>query len=189
MAKWTAADTADQHGRTVIITGANSGLGAEVTRVVAGAGARVIAACRDVDALINNAGVLAVSKGRAVDGFERHIGTNHLGPFVLTNLLLDRIRARVVTVTSGLHVLGRISPDLNWEHRRYQRWLAHAQSKLANALFAYELQRRLAAAGRDDRGEPVECERAAHRAARAGRRAMARVIVPGAPSGSLRARA
>jgi NAD(P)-dependent dehydrogenase (short-subunit alcohol dehydrogenase family) len=187
VAKWTAADVADQHGRTVIITGANKGLGAEATRVVVGAGGRVIAACRDVDrasafaqtvvgdvevrhldladlasvrafaagidtdvdVLINNAGVLAVSRGHTADGFERHIGTNHLGPFVLTNLLLDQIRTRVVTVTSGLHVLGRISPDLNWERRRYQRWLAYAQSKLANVLFAYELQRRLAAAGRD----------------------------------------
>ena len=187
MARWTATDVPDQHGRTVIITGANKGLGSEATRVVAGAGGRVIAACRDVDrasafartvvgevevrrldladlasvrtfaadidadvdVLINNAGVLAVSKGRTADGFERHIGTNHLGPFVLTNLLLDRIRDRVVTVTSGLHVLGRISPDLNWEHRRYQRWRAYAQSKLANVLFAYELQRRLAGAERD----------------------------------------
>ncbi|MGM7671831.1 oxidoreductase [Microbacterium sp. A93] len=187
MAKWIADDVADQRGCTVIITGANSGLGAEMTRVLAGVGARVIAACRDidrasafaqtvvgevevhhldladlasvrafaagidtgVDVLINNAGVMGVSKGRTADGFERHIGTNHLGPFLLTNLLLDRLRARVVTVTSGLHMLGTISPDLNWEHRRYQRWLAYAQSKLANALFAYELQRRLVADNRD----------------------------------------
>jgi NAD(P)-dependent dehydrogenase (short-subunit alcohol dehydrogenase family) len=58
------------------------------------------------------------------------------------------VRDRVVTVSSGLHVLGRVRPDLNWERRRYQRWLAYAQSKLANLLFAYELHRRLAAAGR-----------------------------------------
>ncbi|MEQ4305158.1 hypothetical protein ABNF97_27890 [Plantactinospora sp. B6F1] len=87
-------------------------------------------------------------KGTTADGFERHIGTNHLGPFVLTGLLINRVRDRVVTVSSGLHVLGRIRDDLNWERRRYQRWLAYAQSKLANLLFAYELQRRLSAAGR-----------------------------------------
>ena len=98
--------------------------------------------------LINNAGVMAVPKGTTADGFERHIGTNHLGPFALTGLLINRVRDRVVTVSSGLHLLGRIRDDLNWEHRRYQRWLAYAQSKLANLLFAYELQRRLAAAGR-----------------------------------------
>ena len=102
----------------------------------------------DVDVLINNAGVMAVPKGTTADGFERHIGTNHLGPFALTGLLINRVRDRVVTVSSGLHRLGRIRDDLNWERRRYQRWLAYAQSKLANLLFAYELQRRLSAAGR-----------------------------------------
>jgi NAD(P)-dependent dehydrogenase (short-subunit alcohol dehydrogenase family) len=186
MTRWTAADIPDQHGRTVIVTGANSGLGAEVTRALAAAGAKVIMACRDldraralsgaidgdtevrrldladlssvrsfadgldgdVDVLINNAGVMAVPKGTVADGFERHIGTNHLGPFALTGLLINRVRDRVITVSSGLHRLGRIREDLNWERRRYQRWLAYAQSKLANLLFAYELQRRLAAAGR-----------------------------------------
>jgi len=186
MTRWTAADVPDQHGRTVVVTGANSGLGAEVTRVLAGAGARVIMACRDpdraravaaaiagdtevrsldladlasvrafadgldgeLDVLINNAGVMAVPKDTTANGFERHIGINHLGPFALTGLLVNRVRDRVVTVSSGLHVLGRIRADLNWEHRRYQRWLAYAQSKLANLLFAYELQRRLAGAGR-----------------------------------------
>ncbi len=102
----------------------------------------------DVDVLINNAGVMAVPKGTTADGFERHIGTNHLGPFALTGLLINRVRDRVVTVSSGLHVLGRIRDDLHWERRRYQRWLAYGQSKLANLLFAYELQRRLSAAGR-----------------------------------------
>ncbi|MEV1084126.1 oxidoreductase [Streptomyces sp. NPDC050211] len=186
MTKWTAADVPDQHGRTVVVTGANSGLGAEVTRALAGAGAHVVMACRDpdraravaepiggdtevrrldladlssvrafadgldgeVDMLINNAGVMAVPQGTTADGFERHIGTNHLGPYALTGLLINRVRDRVVTVYSGLHVLGRISDDLNWERRRYQRWLAYAQSKLANVLFAHELQRRLTAAGR-----------------------------------------
>jgi NAD(P)-dependent dehydrogenase (short-subunit alcohol dehydrogenase family) len=187
MTRWTAADIPDQHGRTVIITGANSGLGAEATRVLAKAGAKVIMACRDldkaqavadaidgdtevrrldladmasvrafaaglggdVDVLINNAGVMAVPQGTTADGFERHIGTNHLGPFALTGLLINHVHDRVVTVSSGLHRLGRIrDADLNWEHRRYQRWLAYAQSKLANLLFAYELQRRLSAADR-----------------------------------------
>jgi NAD(P)-dependent dehydrogenase (short-subunit alcohol dehydrogenase family) len=186
MTGWTAADVPDQRGRTVIVTGANSGLGAEVTRVLAGAGAKVIMACRDprraravaeaigghievrrldladlasvrafsdaldgdVDVLINNAGVMAVPKSTTVDGFERHIGTNHLGPFALTGLLVNRVRDRVVTVFSGLHRLGWIRDDLNFERGRYQRWLAYAQSKLANLLFGYELQRRLAAAGR-----------------------------------------
>nr|WP_199701414.1 hypothetical protein [Jiangella rhizosphaerae] len=92
--------------------------------------------------------LMAVPRGTTADGFERHLGVNHLGPFALTGLLADRVRERVVTVSSGLHVLGRVREDLNWEHRRYQRWLAYAQSKLANLLFAYELQRRLAAAGR-----------------------------------------
>jgi len=187
MTRWTAANVPDQHGRTVIVTGANSGLGAEATRVLAEAGAKVVMACRDpaktqvvadaidgntevrrldladlssvrafadgldgdVDVLINNAGVMGVQKGTTADGFERHIGTNHLGPFALTSLLINRVRDRVVTVSSGLHMLGRIrDDDLNWERRRYQRWLAYAQSKLANLLFAYEFQRRLSAAGR-----------------------------------------
>lgn len=186
MSGWTVADMSDQRERTVIVTGANSGLGAETTRALAAAGAKVILACRDldkgravadtvggatevrrldladlasirafadgldgkVDVLINNAGVMAVPKGTTADGFERHIGTNHLGPFALTGLLADRVRDRVVTVSSGLHRLGRINDDLNWEHRRYQRWLAYGQSKLANLLFAYEYQRRLTAAGR-----------------------------------------
>jgi NAD(P)-dependent dehydrogenase (short-subunit alcohol dehydrogenase family) len=186
MTRWTAADIPDQRGRTVIVTGANSGLGAEASRVLAESGAKVIMACRDpdkahavadaidgdtevrrldladlasvraftdglggdVDVLINNAGVMAVPRGTTADGFERHIGTNHLGPFALTGLLINRIQDRVVTVSSGLHRLGRIHDDLNWERRRYQRWLAYAQSKLANLLFAYELQQRLSAAGR-----------------------------------------
>jgi NAD(P)-dependent dehydrogenase (short-subunit alcohol dehydrogenase family) len=186
MSGWTTADIPDQHGRTFVVTGANSGLGAQATRVLADAGATVIMACRDpdrartvadripgdvqvrrldladlssvrafadaldggVDVLINNAGVMGVPKGTTVDGFERHLGTNHLGPFALTGHLVNQLRDRVVTVSSGLHVLGRIRDDLNWQRRRYQRWLAYAQSKLANLLFAYELQRRLASAGR-----------------------------------------
>jgi len=182
MAGW---DVPSQRGRTVIVTGANSGLGFEAARALGLAGAKVIMACRDaekakvaadaiegdtevrsldladlssvrafadgvdgVDVLINNAGVMAVPHGTTADGFELHIGVNHLGPFALTGLLVDRVRDRVVTVSSGLHVLGRIRSDLDREHGRYRRWPAYARSKLANFLFAYELQRRLSAAGR-----------------------------------------
>jgi NAD(P)-dependent dehydrogenase (short-subunit alcohol dehydrogenase family) len=101
-----------------------------------------------VDVLVNNAGVMAVPHGTTADGFEMQIGTNHLGHFALTGLLLDRITDRVVTVSSNAHKPGRIRlDDLNWEHGRYQRWAAYSQTKLANLLFAYELQRRLTAAG------------------------------------------
>ena len=101
-----------------------------------------------VDVLVNNAGVMAVPQRTTADGFEMQIGTNHLGHFALTGLLLDRISDRVVTLSSGLHSIGRIRlDDLNWERGRYQRWRAYGQSKLANLLFSYELQRRLAAAG------------------------------------------
>lgn len=101
-----------------------------------------------VDVLINNAGVMALPERRTADGFEMQIGTNHLGHFALTGLLLDRISDRVVTLSSDMHNVGRINlEDLNWERRRYDRWRAYGQSKLANLLFTYELQRRLAAAG------------------------------------------
>jgi NAD(P)-dependent dehydrogenase (short-subunit alcohol dehydrogenase family) len=101
-----------------------------------------------VDVLVNNAGVMAVPFGRTVDGFEAQFGTNHLGPFALTNLLLPQITDRVVTISSGAHRMGRIDlEDLNWQHRSYRRWDAYGQSKLANLLFTLELQRRLTAAG------------------------------------------
>ncbi|MFI8975865.1 oxidoreductase [Nocardia asteroides] len=185
MSKWTTANLPDQTGRTIVVTGANSGLGAATTRALAAAGAQVILACRDtgkaervaaslpgatevreldlanlnsvrafadsldrVDVLINNAGVMALPLRRTADGFEMQFGTNHLGHFALTNLLLDRITDRVVTVSSGAHRVGRIDlDDPNWERRRYDRWLAYGQSKLANLMFAYELQRRLAGEG------------------------------------------
>jgi NAD(P)-dependent dehydrogenase (short-subunit alcohol dehydrogenase family) len=100
-----------------------------------------------IDILINNAGVMTVPAGRTKDGFETHIGTNHLGHFALTNLMLPQITGRVVTVASLAHRLGRVVPDdLNFERRRYDRALAYAQSKLANLLFTLELQRRLQAA-------------------------------------------
>ncbi|MGI5128594.1 oxidoreductase [Pseudonocardia sp. CA-107938] len=101
-----------------------------------------------VDVLVNNAGVMAVPFRRTVDGFEMQFGTNHLGHFALTGLLLDRITDRVVTLTSFMHRFGRIRlDDLNWERRRYLAWPAYAQSKLANLMFAFELERRFVAAG------------------------------------------
>ncbi len=182
---WTATDIPDQSGRTYVITGANSGLGAVAARALGARGAEVILACRNTakaepvaadigeraqirkldladlesvrafaaetgptDVLINNAGIMAVPKRRTADGFEMQIGTNHLGHFALTNLMLPRIRERVVTLSSGAHRAGSINlADLNYEQRRYERWTAYGQSKLANLLFAYELQRKLAAAG------------------------------------------
>jgi NAD(P)-dependent dehydrogenase (short-subunit alcohol dehydrogenase family) len=103
-----------------------------------------------LDLLINNAGVMAVPHRRTVDGFEMQFGTNHLGHFALTGLLLPMLLAkddsRVVTVSSGMHKMGTINfADLQSE-RRYRKWRAYAQSKLANLLFAFELQRRLDAA-------------------------------------------
>jgi NAD(P)-dependent dehydrogenase (short-subunit alcohol dehydrogenase family) len=186
MVKWTAADMSGQSARTMILTGANSGIGLAAAQAFAAAGARVILACRNVekgkavaatmadtvevraldlaslasvtefadsidepiDVLVNNAGVMAVPYRRTVDGFEMQIGTNHLGHFALTGLLLDRVRERVVTVSSSFHWFGRLDlDDLNWERRRYRRWAAYEQSKLANLLFAYELARKLEAAG------------------------------------------
>jgi len=104
-----------------------------------------------LDLLINSAGVMAVPKGRTVDGFETHSGVDHLGHFALTGLLLpalsERPRARVVTVSSLFAVMGswRVE-DLRGE-RRYERWSAYAGAKLANLYFATELDRRLRAAG------------------------------------------
>jgi NAD(P)-dependent dehydrogenase (short-subunit alcohol dehydrogenase family) len=102
----------------------------------------------EVDVLVNNAGIMAVPLGRTRDGFELQIGTNHLGHFALTALLLPQISDRVVTVSSGFAGLGRIDlDDLNWGRRRYGAWRAYAQSKLANLLFTSELDRRLTASG------------------------------------------
>ena len=101
-----------------------------------------------VDVLINNAGLMAIPEQRTVDGFEMQFGTNVLGHVALTGLLLDRISDRVVTMSSVAHRLGSIRlDDLNWERRRYQRWLAYGQSKLADLMVAYELERRFVAAG------------------------------------------
>ncbi|ANY07974.1 oxidoreductase [Pseudonocardia sp. HH130630-07] len=101
-----------------------------------------------VDVLVNNAGLMAVPHSRTADGFETQFGVNFLGHFALTGLLADRITDRVVTLSSVMHRLGRIDlDDLNQEHRRYDRWRAYCQSKLACLMFAYELEHRFVAAG------------------------------------------
>ena len=94
------------------------------------------------DVLVNNAGVFALPLTRTADGFEAHIGTNHLGHFALTCQSAERIRERIVVVTSGTYALARLhTEDLNWHQRRYNKWSAYAQSKLANMLFVQELVR------------------------------------------------
>ena len=99
-----------------------------------------------IDVLVNNAGVMATPLGRTAQGFETQFGVNHLGHFALTNLLLPMITDRVVSVASGAHRRGHIDlSDLNWNRRRYERWAAYGQSKLANLLFILELERRLTA--------------------------------------------
>ncbi|QSW97753.1 oxidoreductase [Haloterrigena alkaliphila] len=189
---WTAEDVPDQHGRTVVVTGANSGIGLEASRELARNGATVIMACRStergedaadeireevpdadlrveacdladldsvrafadrladesIDVLLNNAGVMAIPRSETADGFETQFGVNHLGHFALTGLLLENLTtdegdpARVVTVSSGVHERGEIDfGDLQGEES-YDEWDAYAQSKLANVLFAYELERR-----------------------------------------------
>jgi NAD(P)-dependent dehydrogenase (short-subunit alcohol dehydrogenase family) len=186
--KFSAQDLPDMTGRTVVVTGANSGIGKIAAGELAAHGARVILAVRDVekgeaaaasmdgdtevrqidlsdqesvhafaegideeiDVLINNAGIMAVPLQRTPQGFEWQFGTNHLGHFTLTNLLLPQITDRVVVLSSTAHEIGKIDlDDLNFEHRRYTRWGAYGQSKLANLMFAYELQRKFQAAGSD----------------------------------------
>jgi NAD(P)-dependent dehydrogenase (short-subunit alcohol dehydrogenase family) len=106
----------------------------------------------DLDVLINNAGIMLAPAFRTPDDFELHIGTNHFGPFALTNLLLPHITKRIVTVSSILHRQGRIHlDDINFDHRPYVAMQAYRDSKLANLLFTFELQRRLTAAGSDVR--------------------------------------
>jgi NAD(P)-dependent dehydrogenase (short-subunit alcohol dehydrogenase family) len=195
--RWTESDVPSQAGRTFLVTGANSGLGFETSRVLAARGARVVMACRNpekakgaletirreipgadavtmsldlaslgsirdfseaflaehpaLDVLIDNAGVMAIPQRRTADGFEMQIGTNHLGHFALTGLLIGRLLAtagsRVVVMTSLAHRLGRIDFDDLQSERSYGAWRAYGQSKLANLLFAFELQRRLARCG------------------------------------------
>src|SRR4051794_21774367 len=106
-----------------------------------------------LDLLVNNAGVMALPRRTTKDGFEMQLGTNHLGHFALTGLLLPRLLekpgARVVTMSSGAHAYGRIRFENLQGERHYQRWLAYGQSKLANLLFAFELARRAALADLD----------------------------------------
>lgn len=185
--------------KTVVITGANSGIGFEAAKMMAAKGAHIIMACRNleksgealqlvkrespsgiaelyrldlsdfssirsfvtelkrnhdhIDILVNNAGLMATPYSKTADGFEMQFGTNHLGHFLLTGMLLDMIlsvkNSRIVTVTSIAHFTGEINfRDINYDSG-YGRMIAYRQSKLANLLFAYELQRRLARSGRD----------------------------------------
>jgi retinol dehydrogenase-12 len=101
-----------------------------------------------IDVLVNNAGAVTAKRKSTLDGLEWQIGVNHMAPFLLTNLLLDRMKAtpssRIVTVSSGAHRRGMLElDDLNWEHRRYDGLQAYGDSKLANILFTRELARRL----------------------------------------------
>ena len=195
---WTADDMPDLSGKTIVVTGGNSGIGYEAAMEFARKRAEVILACRDLgkartaaaqitssasgakvdvmeldlsnlasvrgfsDAfhlqhqalhvLCNNAGVMAIPYRQTADGFEMQFGTNHLGHFALTGLLLDRLiateGARVVNVASGAHRMGKIRfDDLQWKNG-YRKWMAYGQSKLANLLFTLELQRKVDAAGK-----------------------------------------
>lgn len=173
-------------GRTVIVTGANSGVGLATANALAVAGAHVVLAVRDaqrgeeaaqamtgstevrrldladlssvrafaedwtgeVNILINNAGVAGGRGMRTKDGFDMQFGTNHLGHFALTNLLLPHITERVVTLSSGAHKAGDIHfDDIGLQKRKYSLPESYGQSKLANLLFAQELQHRLEQAG------------------------------------------
>src|SRR6056297_1173265 len=198
MSRWIVDEMSPMEGETVVVTGANSGLGYEATRAFADAGATVVMACRSeqrgeeaatdirreirggnlvvrgcdladldsvatfaeelradcdgIDVLCNNAGVMAIPRQETAGGFEIQLGVNHLGHFALTGHLLPELRAsdgesRVVTQSSQAHTAGDMDfSDLQSE-RDYGKWAAYGRSKLANLLFAYELQRRLAEAG------------------------------------------
>ncbi|OBF97034.1 retinol dehydrogenase [Mycobacterium sp. 852002-51152_SCH6134967] len=96
-----------------------------------------------VDVLVNNAGVMGMPLTRTADGFESHIGINHLGHFALTSLLADRITDRVISVASATYLFATLHlDDLNWQRRKYSKWSAYGESKLANLLFVAELANR-----------------------------------------------
>lgn len=200
MPKWTEQDIPDLTGKTVLVTGANSGLGFATARALAARGALVVLGCRDagkakaamaaigalvpkakleflpgdlsdqcavrkaaeqfksrharLDIQVNNAGVMTLPYGKTRDGFEMLFGTNYLGHFALTGHLFDLTRetpgARIVTITSLSERVGNLPlDDLNWERSRYSKRGAYARSKLANLVFALELDRRLRQAGID----------------------------------------
>ena len=192
---FTESDVPEQQGKTIVITGANTGLGFEAARVLSAKGARVLIACRSqqkaqqaiarieqengavdlayvpldlgdlssvkdcarqlqseekIDVLINNAGIMMPPYELTKDGFESQFGVNHLGPFALTGLLLDKLGSapapRVVNTSSIAHKVGKIDfDDINAENG-YNAVKRYGMSKLANLLFTYELQRRLATA-------------------------------------------
>lgn len=195
---WTTADITDQSGRVIVVTGSNTGLGLATAQALAGAGAEVVMAVRDLDkgeaamakileahptaavhlqsldlaslgsvrtaadeilerhdrldVLINNAGVMYTEWQTTSDGFEFQMGVNHLGHFALTLTLLDRLMAtadsRVVNVSSVGHKFkSKLDPTTMMSGKSYDRIAAYGRSKLANLLFTYELQRRLAATG------------------------------------------
>jgi NAD(P)-dependent dehydrogenase (short-subunit alcohol dehydrogenase family) len=195
--RWESGQIPDLHGRTAVVTGANTGVGFEVARALADRGAAVVLACRDldkaraaahriatdvtdaavdvlpldlaslrsvraaasdlvahhahVDLLVNNAGVMWTPPGRTEDGFELQLGTNHLGHFAFTGLVLDLLlaapAARIVTVASPAHREGAIDVDDLGLGPDYSPRAAYARSKLANLLFTHELHRRLTALG------------------------------------------
>lgn len=192
---FTATDVPDQTGRTFLVTGANTGLGFETSKVLARRGARVLLACRSgdkaqramieiradvpgadldlvpldqadltsvraaaeqvqgedrLDVLVNNAGIMMPPKEVTADGFESQFGVNHLGTFALTSLLLPKLAeqddARVVVTSSIAHRGAKIHfDDVNAE-RSYKTQDRYGQSKLANLMFMYELDRRLRSA-------------------------------------------
>ena len=190
---FTADDVPDQTGRTIIVTGANAGIGFEVTRILAARGAQVILACRDadkaetamsriraelpkaelsflpldladlgqvkdmakavlagprIDVLVNNAGVMIPPKTLTKQGFELQFGVNHLGTFAFTGLIHPHVEDRIVITSSIAHKGGEIDfSDLS-AARSYHNWQRYQTSKLANLLHMFELDRRLAAAGR-----------------------------------------